>query len=488
MTSFLYLIDGYKVDHRRQYPPFTTRVYSNFTPRSSRVLGQDAVVAFGAQYLAQRYFEEVAQATFFDRDKDEVLREYQDFLDSYLGPNDVGVDHIAALHDLGYLPLELCAVPEGTLVPLRVPVLTVENTHPDFFWLTNYFETLLSNVLWMAMTSATTAYRYRKLISGHADIQGYDQSLVNWQGHDFSMRGLSGIESAELSGAGHLLSFTGTDSVPAIKMLEHYYPGGGFIAGSVPATEHSVMCAGGEVDEMATFERLMDLYPNGILSVVSDTWDFWNVIGKILPALKNKILSRDGKLVIRPDSGNPVDILCGDPHAPVGSLEFKGLIDSLWDIFGGTETPSGYRVLDSHIGAIYGDSITEERCRAILERLALKGYAAANIVFGIGSYTYQYVTRDTYGFAMKATWAEICGEESMLYKDPKTDNGVKKSARGRLAVVEDEHGTITMVDGLSLKEWKEHPTMLRPIWRDGEFLVHESLAEIRQRLHPGVAF
>lgn len=485
-APLIYLMDGYKLDHRRQYPPFTTGVYSNGTFRSSRIPGQNSVVFVGLQYLIQAYFEEAADI-FFSTSREQILADYQNFLDNYIGPgNGIGVEHIADLHELGYIPLEFWAVAEGTVVPLRVAPFTVESTHDHFAWVTNAFETLISNVLWMPCTSATTAYRYRQVLDSYAVLQGTDPFGVNFQGHDFSMRGMSGIESAALSGLGHLLSFTGTDSIPAIKLIEKYYPYGGFIAGSVPATEHSVMCAGGQETEMDTFERLFKVYPSGILSIVSDTWDFWSVVTKILPALKNQILARDGKIVVRPDSGDPVLIICGDPSAPVGSPEFKGLIECLWDIFGGTETALGYRILDSHIGAIYGDSITEQRAREICERLAVKGYASSNIVLGIGSYTYQYVTRDTYGFAIKATWAKICGEESFLSKDPKTDNGVKKSARGRIATVLDERGTITQVDNLSYKEWLEHPNLMRKVWADGQFEIYDGLDVIRHRLHPHV--
>lgn len=486
-TPLMLLLDGYKIDHRRQYPAHTEFVYTNGTYRSSRVPGQNEVVNFGVQGFCQKFFEEHAQDTFFNRPKDAVLAEYAEFLNNYLGPNDIGVDHIAALHDLGYLPLEVCSLPEGTLVPLRIPAFTIENTHPEFFWLTNYFETLMSNQIWLTSTSATTAYRYRRLIQAMTDLQGTDRSFVNWQGHDFSMRGMGGIDAAELSGAGHLLSFTGTDTVPAIEYVNRYYPGNGFVGGSVAATEHSVMCAGGKESERETFLRLLKLYPQGILSIVSDTWDFWGVIEYLLPSIRKEILGSDRKTVIRPDSGDPVKIICGDPNAPVGSVQFKGAVEALWDIFGGTETAQGYRVLDSHVGVIYGDSITEERCRAILEGLAAKGFAAANVVFGIGSYTYQYVTRDTYGFAMKATWVQIDGEEHLIQKSPKTDSGVKNSALGRIVVQRDsQSGRLVMIDGLTKKEQAEHDSLLRPIWRDGEALVYESFDEIRHRLHPDV--
>jgi Nicotinic acid phosphoribosyltransferase len=237
-----------------------------------------------------------------------------------------------------------------------------------------------------------------------------------------------------------LLSFTGTDTIPAIDWLEHFYNADAekeLIGGSVPATEHSVMCLGGNETEKETFLRLItEVYPKGIVSIVSDTWDYWKVVDKLLRELKPNIMSRDGKVVIRPDSGDPVKIVCGDPdsyNVPVR----KGTIEVLWDIFGGTINSKGYKQLDPHIGVIYGDSITLDRCRDICENLKQKGFASTNIVFGIGSYTYQYVTRDTFGFAMKATHGIVNGQPVDIYKDPITDDGVKKSAKGLLCVNND---------------------------------------------------
>ena len=476
------LVDVYKFGHRRQYPDGTTRVYSNFTPRSSRVLGQNEVVFFGLQYFLQRYLIDDVREDFFGLEKEYVLDKYQQRTESVLGKNNVGTDHIEALHDLGYFPLEFRALPEGTLCPLRVPMLTVENTHDDFFWLPNYIETLMSATLWMPCTSATTAYRLRTLLNQACEKTGGDPNFVQWQGHDFSMRGMAGLEAACLSGAGHLLSFSGTDTVPAIDFIETYYRNAepGLIGASVPATEHSVMSAGGEDDEIGTFERLLALYPQGIVSIVSDTWDLWAVLTKILPALKDRIKARYGKVVIRPDSGNPADILCGDPKAkPFDPARF-GVIQLLWEVFGGTTNSNGFKVLDPHIGAIYGDSIAYERAQEITQRLAANGFASTNIVFGVGSFSYQYATRDTYGFAMKATWARVNGEGRDLFKNPKTDDGVKKSARGRLSVVKDWNGKLAVNEQVTPTQ--EAMSLLQPVWRDGAFIRRQSFNEVRKTL------
>jgi nicotinamide phosphoribosyltransferase len=478
------LCDGYKVDHRRQYPEGTQFVYSNWTPRGSRIDGIDHVVNVGLQYFLKEYLQDQFDE-FFDADVDDVCAEYERRMNTYLGPNEIGSDHIRALHDLGYLPLEFKSLPEGALVPLRVPMFTVENTHPDFFWLVNYIETLMSNVLWMPMTSATIAKRMRGLLEEYAVKTGSPAEFVDWQGHDFSMRGMAGVESAVLSGIGHLTQFTGTDTIPAIEGVEKFYEKSAddyLIGGSVAATEHSVMCAGGEDDEQETYERLIELYPSGILSVVSDTWDLWKVITETLPALKDKIMARDGKLVIRPDSGDPADILCGTAgpeDSSFGTPVEKGVVELLWEIFGGTETETGHKLLDSHIGVIYGDSINFDRAKDILSRLEAKGFASANVVFGMGSFGYQYQTRDTFGFAMKATNVTINGVEKPIFKNPVTDNGLKKSLRGRIAVLSNtENGDYYAVDNAS--EWALKESHLQTVWRDGAFHKIYNFEEVRE--------
>lgn len=484
MTTFnpATLIDGYKLDHRRQYPEGTEFVYSNWTPRGSRT-GQKEVVFFGLQYFLEKYLGEEWEE-FFQTPLEHVVDSYAKRVNGYLGPNDVGTEHIAELWRLGYLPLEFRALPEGSLVPLRVPMLTVINTHPDFAWLVNYFETLMSSILWLPCTSATTAYTYRKALEYYAEETGADEGFIDWQGHDFSFRGMSGPEAAAMSGAGHLLSFTGTDTIPAIDLLENYYYGREtFVGGSVAATEHSVMCAGGDDNERETFLRLIDLYPAGILSVVSDTWDLWKVLTDIVPSLKTEIMEREGKLVIRPDSGDPVKIICGDPDAVAGTPAYKGVIELLWDTFGGTETDKGYRVLDSHVGAIYGDSITLERLNEILFLLKQKGFASSNMVFGMGSFTYQYVTRDTYGFAMKSTWVQINGEGRPIFKNPVTDDGLKKSAKGKIDVIDAGMTERPFYVALDERDGKENEfNKLKVVWRDGRFLRTQTLEDVRNEI------
>jgi nicotinamide phosphoribosyltransferase len=493
----LFLTDGYKTGHHQQYPKGTTLVYSNFTPRSNKYApkGCDQLVSFGQQMVMQQ-IHEAFQKDFFSKPKDEVCGEMKRELSMYLG-TDYDVAHFEALHDLGYLPIAVKALPEGTLVPIKVPVLTIYNTHPDFYWVTNYLETILSNLLWKPMTSATIAHTYRKVLTKWQEKTDAERGwFIDWQGHDFSMRGMDSVEAVISSGLGHLTSFLGSDSLPTIYGARKFYGATDTVCGSVNATEHSVMCAGSKEDEVGTFRRLLETYPTGILSVVSDTWDLWKVCTEHVVTLKEEILARDGKLVIRPDSGDPVDILCGsvdvftynDPNSP----QRKGVIELLWDVFGGTINEQGYKVLDSHIGAIYGDSITIDRADEICKRLEAKGFASTNVVLGIGSFTYQYNTRDTFGFAMKATYVEVetyargvVGKNTRIegreiFKDPITDDGTKKSATGLLHVTKHNENGYMLVDKVS---WEtEANGELQTIYKDGQFENTTTLTEIRERL------
>lgn len=521
----LLLTDFYKVHHTNMYPEGMSLLYSNFTPRKSRMKGVDKVVFFGLQHFIKTYLIELFNKEFFSVPLEKIIAEYKE---------EIGVDtsHIEALHKLGYLPLKIKALKEGTLCPIGVPCFTVYNTQPGFDWvlgwLTNYNETLISCMLWQPITSATIAHEYKKILVKYCMettgcTRAEAEEIVKWFGHDFSMRGMSSVESAILSGMGHLTSFTGTDTIPAIYQLKKSYNATGLIGASVPATEHSVMCMGTKEAEIDTFRRLLNLYPTGILSVVSDTWDLWKVVGPggLCAQLKKEILARDGKLVIRPDSGDPVDIICGiDPnnlqtneggrytisnYKKVTLEEEKGVIELLWDIFGGTMVTGAdgkqYKLLDSHIGAIYGDSITLDRATQICERLKAKGFASINIVLGIGSYTYQYNTRDTFGFAMKATYGEVttkkcdtdtkcssagpCFCETVecreIFKDPITDDGTKKSKKGLLQVGY-KLGTNEIICNDQQTWEQEGYGLLETVFENGKLVREVTLDEVREHL------
>lgn len=452
----LFLIDFYKFGHIDQYPKGIKRIWVNFTPRSTRVEGEKGVIFFGLQRFIKKVLLDQFNESFFERPWFMVEQDYKLLMKKTLGV-DARTDHIKQLWDHGKLPLDIYALPEGTYVPLGVPAMVIVNNQDWAFWLPNYIETMCSNNLWHACTSASTAHRYRKLFLKHAAAAGEtDFSFVDWQGHDFSYRGMSGDESAKMSGMGHLLSFSGTDTLPAILDANEYYQADLSCGGSVPATEHSVMCAGSKDSEQETFRRLIeDVYPTGVVSIVSDTWDLWKVLTEIVPALKDKILARQpagflpAKVVIRPDSGDPVKILTGDWDADINSPAYLGAIELLFRAVGGSAKPGGPIHLNK-AGLIYGDSITVDRANQILSRARIQGFSPYNFVFGIGSYTYQYVTRDTYNFAFKATAIEREFDDApndnydglrverrveAIFKAPVTSGDFsKKSARGIPAV------------------------------------------------------
>lgn len=845
------MCDGYKIDHIHQYLKETQIIGSNLTARGTRRKNVNKVVFFGLQYFIKEYLIKQWNENFFSKPKEEVLARFQRRINNYLGPNQVGVSHIAALHDLGYLPISIRALPEGSVYSLRIPSLFIVNTKDEFFWVTNYLETILSTTIWGPCTSATTAFEYKKILTKYALKTVGDTGFVQWQGHDFSFRGMYGFEAALMSGGAHLTSFTGTDTVPAIGWLEDYYNAdsdkelvGGSVAacyddkteiltnkgwklfkdldqtelvaqynkdrtiefvkpfkyfkdryqgkmikfnkngykyidiittpnhkmvrdkngqidffeagdfsyqnrngysnrnylvisgkskteskdltslerlkiafqadGSFPShpedytgergkgfpirfslkkerkkerliklcieanveykhskyengyysfwinvsenfekdfswvdlrdfsyqkakdfieelqfwdghkpdgkncicytsinkfnidilqgiaclaeiksqyneylddrkdrqiiyrltfqlnktlisgggcvreeidydgyvycvsvpskmivvrrnnivlicgnTEHSVACStilnfvekvritNGQITE----DELMDLadieyvkrlitevYPEGIVSIVADSFDYWNTITQTALKLKDVILDRKGKVVFRPDTGNPVKVVCGytadeiirhegkvyerltSPNAEEGNFgskltenEVKGSIECLWEIFGGTITATGYKLLDQHVGLIYGDSINLERAEAICAQLEAKGFASINVVYGIGSYTYQYVTRDTDQYAVKATFAKVDGKDINIYKKPKTGDGMKNSAIGLVAVFKDEKGEFYLKDRAT---WHEVENCeLKEVYRNGKLLIDQKLSDIRKRLN-----
>lgn len=487
MLNPMLMCDFYKLSHREQYPTGTEIVYSTLVPRSNKHYHHsNNVVVYGFQAFIKKYLIDYFNKEFFDQPKQQVVEDYKRIVKHALGKENPPTAHIEKLHDLGYLPIQIRALEEGTVVKPGTPILTVENTHSDFFWLTNYLETIISTQTWQPMTSATLSYDLRTLFDNYAMETVGNTNDVDFQGHDFSMRGMSSLESSELSSSAHLLSFKGTDTVPAIPFLEQYYNANvenELVGASISATEHSVMCANGDyetMNEYNTYHRLLtEIYPEGVFSVVSDTWDFWKVMTETLPQLKDIIMKRNGKVVIRPDSGDPVKILCGDPNA-LTEWERKGAVEVLWDTFGGTLTDKGYKLLDSHIGLIYGDSINYERAEKIFELLKEKGFASTNVVLGIGSFSFQFNTRDTHGFAIKATYTKGQYGEKLIYKDPKTDNGTKKSHKGRVVVYKDG----TVIDSLKLHDWLQYQNkdQLKILFDNGKLTRETSLSEIREKL------
>lgn len=540
--------DGYKLGHRVQYPQNTDLVFCNYTARSTRRTNTKKVCFAGLQPFVKHFLIHVWNTEFFQKPLEEVTAKFQRQIRAYLNTQDVDVSHIEELHKLGYLPIEIWSLPEGTEHELKIPSMVIWNTDKRFFWLPNFLETAISTNLWGICTSTTTAHNYKKLFTKYALETVGNTDFVPWQGHDFSFRGMFGSEAACMSGAGHLFSFCGTDTIPAIGYLEDYYNADvekEIVGGSVNATEHSVSCSiildfvqkvRGTRDNL-TEDELMSLadieyvkylitevYPTGIVSIVADSFDYWNTITNTARVLKDVILARNGKVVFRPDTGDPVKVVTGDvfitadvtydslrtavkektaiyskgsyievkdvnnnsAHSNTISKkidnptpEQKGSIEVLWEIFGGTVSEKGYKILDPHVGLIYGDSITYERAEAICERLKLKGFASTNLVYGIGSFTYQYVTRDTDGYAIKATYIEIDNKSLNIFKAPKGAE-FKKSAKGLTAVYRSEDGEFYLKDEATWDDIK-HCSFV-PVFRNGELLKDYTLQEVRSNL------
>lgn len=544
--------DWYKPSHISMYDKRSEIVQDNMTPRNMKHFihfadNDQRVMMAGLQGFIKWFLIDMFDENFFKKSKEEAIEQYKEICDLSIGPNMVETWGFEKLHDLGYLPLEIRSIPEGTLSPVQVPLFTIQNTHPDFYWLPNFLESVISAETWKTITTATTFWQYRKLSEKWA-AETCDNNLhVPFQNHCFAYRGESGTHDAAQSEFGQLINSMGTDTIPAILYANRYYNmKGKFVAGSIPASEHSVATTNigfivgrlqGENPDLTLDEArflaeveflrryITEIFPKGFVSYVADSYDFWAIIAKAAAILKQDIMARDGRVVFRPDSGIPEHIIAGyryigdfetydeavtaaweSEKAEVVSVkgkyyniefdedtdyldiepsdlqdhEVKGAVECLWDIFGGEVNSKGYKVLDTHVGLIYGDSITVARAKDIFERLKEKGFASSNIVYGVGSFTTQYTTRDSLGMAVKATGAVIDGQQIMVVKEPKTDLG-KKSAKGFLKVVRDENGELKLVDNCQLEDVQSDDNELRRVFYNGKLIVDEDLTTIRER-------
>lgn len=482
------LCDFYKTTHMRQFPHGTTQLTSYFTPRMSRLKSCNSIVVFGIQSFCKEYLQDYFNENFFNRPAHEVVNEYKRILNYSLGYGLFNEGAILYLHSLGYLPVQINALPEGTRCPIHVPFLEMKNTHPDFAWVPQFLESFMSSELWHPMISATVGTLYRDIVNRYYDKTVDDNVPRAKALGDFSFRGQECMNSAVKSSAGWCLSFLNTATVPAIPWLEKNYlcnceieP----VAYGAVSTEHSVMCSNYAVDgsEKNFLRKLLyELYPNDNFSVVSDSYDYWNLVNNILPELREDILNHNGTMLIRGDSGDPVDI--------VTNTVFK-----LWEIFGGTENQKGYKVLNPHVKALYGDSITVQRCEKIFKILEDNGFAANNVSLGVGSFSMQCIeedgilkpfTRDTFGMAVKATHGVINEKEVQIFKNPKTDTAnFKKSLKGLCSVYKDENGVLQVQDGLYQSERNKRGSLLVPVFKDGHMLKQYTLNDVRQNLWNG---
>ncbi len=511
----LFYSDGYKPGHKRMLAKGTTRLYGTWIPRSFKHApkGIDEIVSIGHQ-LTWKWIHDEFKQNFFKLKKKKAMQFARD-MSLYLGQEYDG-KHFGALWKLGYLPIEVQALPEGITTGNNIPHQTFMNTVDGFGWLTLYLETIVSALSWKMPTSATLALQYKKVVTEWVMKTDPEQAyLIPFLCHDFSSRGLDPFSMLS-SGLGHASSFRGSDSLIVIPGARYFYGESEdeVCINSVNASEHSVSTT--KIFTCGEKQMIIDWlkeFPVGILSIVADTFDLWKLLLEYLadPEVKALIMARDGKLVVRPDSGDPVDIICGkrsskghnfkiyndyleavkfygeDYFDKISEAEFKGVIEILGDIFGYTVNEQGYKVLDPHIGAIYGDSINLERQLQIYQRLAVKGFAATNIVLGVGSFTYQFNTRDTFGFAAKGAWFEV--EEGgvktgyNIYKDPITDDGSKKSLKGFQFVYKDQEGKIQVESEVNEGHAYNGTNLLRRIYRDGVFYNQTTLTEIREKLN-----
>lgn len=484
-TNPMLLIDFYKAVHAEMLPKGITKSVSYFTPRMSRVKRWNTVVHFGLQGFLKTYLIDYFNREFFDRPEEEIMAEYTRIMDWSLGAGTYNPAKIRRLHQLGYLPVEVVSLPEGTRVPMHCPIFGITNTHPDFAWLPQSLESLISAEMWHPMIAATVGDTYREIVEYWYDMTCDDSAPRARALGNFDFRGEECLESAVKAAAGWGLSFLNTATVPAVPYLEQMYncdctkeP---VLFGS-PSTEHSVMCSNFAVDgdEITLLRRLLtEIYPHTSFSCVCDSYDYWNVVENILPQIKPEIMNHKGCFLVRGDSGDCMKV--------VTETVFK-----LWDIFGGTVNSKGYKVLDPHIKAIYGDSITVQRCGEIYKILEEHGFAANNVSLGVGSFSFQCIeeegelkpfTRDTFSSCIKATYCEIESKPTPIFKNPR-EGGFKKSQKGCCKVFD--------VDGLFYDDgytWEEVSTdpanLLQPVFKDGCMIREESLGMIRSRLHNG---
>nr|WP_024835487.1 nicotinamide phosphoribosyltransferase domain-containing protein [Clostridium sp. 12(A)] len=479
------LIDFYKAVHSDMINPKMTKSVSYYTPRMSRVDRWDKVVMFGLQMFCKTWLVDYFNDNFFYLNREEVISEYERVLDASLGKGIYDSIKIREIHKLGYLPIEIVALPEGTLVPIHVPMFGITNTHPGFAWLPQALESLISAEMWYPQITATVGKTYRDIVNKYYSLTCDDNIPRAKALGAFDFRGDMCVDAALKAGAGWCMSFLNTATVPVIPYLEDMFncdcTSEPVAFGSV-STEHFVMCSNYAIDgdEITFLKRLLtELYPHTSFSCVLDSYDYWNVIDNILPQLYDEIMDHDGCMMMRGDSGDCVDV--------VTKTVFK-----LWNLFGGTLNKKGYKVLDPHVKAIYGDSITIQRCEEIYKILMENGFACSNVVLGVGSFSMHCIeennilkpfTRDTFSSCIKACYAEVDGKCYPVFKDPK-DGGFKKSQKGICHVHLNEDGELVYKDEYTTESIPEG-NLLQTVFKDGELIKEYSLKEIRDILNGG---
>lgn len=455
-TSIILNTDSYKVSMYRQYPAATTGVYSYIESRGGRY---DRTVFFGLQAFIKEYLlNPITQADIDIAD---------DILTAHGEPfNREGWEYILREHD-GYLPVVIKAVPEGTVVPVKNVLATIENTDPECFWLTTWLETALLRAIWYPTTVATQSWHIKQVIKDFLEKTG-DPSTINFKLHDFGARGVSSLESAGIGGAGHLVNFMGTDTISGVLFAREYYNAG--IAGfSIPAAEHSTITSWGRENEVKAYENMVRQFgrAGSIVAVVSDSYDIFNAASKIWGEdLRQLVIDSGATIVIRPDSGDPVKV----------NLR---LVEILGEKFGYTTNAKGFKVLNN-VRLIQGDGVNELTIRSILGAFMAMGWSADNIAFGMGGALLGAPQRDDQKFALKCSSACINGTWVDVQKDPITDAG-KRSKKGRVELWEsggEYHSSVEQPKGWTDRglAWKP---LLQKVFENGKLYNEISFEEVR---------
>lgn len=481
--SFMLMADTYKNTNPDAMPKGLTRLVSYITPRKSMFKNIDKVVFFGLQGFIQEFLINLVNETFFKRDKEEVLAEYKSYLDTQIGEQSYDLSRIAALHDLGYLPIKMKALPEGSLVNMGVPCIELTNTHPDFAWVVQWIECIAQSELFGTCNWATMAHEYRKLANDFYEktTDGANPAMAM---ADFGFRGL-GVDNGIRASSSWLLSFDKTSTIPAMQYIDKMYNAEcakNHIGIGAVSLEHATVCSNLAIckTEESLLRRLLTtVYKDTSFSYVSDSFDYWSLVNDTLPKLKKEIMEHNGKFLVRPDSGDIVEI----------SVK---TVQKLYEIFGGSVNSKGYKELNPKVGIIYGDGCQYSKIEEIWTKLEKLGFAADTILFGVGAFSFTAMctpedgmvclTRDTFGFAMKSTDCVINGKEYTIQKNPKTDqNHLKKSHKGLCCVTKDGDDYVCH-DGYT-SETLPADNLLMTVYRDGQFVRTTNFADIRERLN-----
>ena len=459
MTNFPLFTDSYKLTHHKMYPPGTEYIGSYFESRSGGEFGH--AVFFGLQYLLDNYLEGWCV------DKNDV-KEAAAFSAKHFGQDVFNADGWNYIADElnGELPISIRAVPEGTLVPEGNVLLTIENTDPKCAWLVNHIETLLVQ-LWYPTTVATISFMQKMVLLKALEETG-DPAAIDFKLHDFGYRGSTSVESAAIGGSAHLVNFQGSDTIAGMELLQDHYDAD-MPAFSVPAAEHSTITAWGEEGEVDAYAHILKTFPKGLVSVVSDSWNIYDACEKLWgEELHDEVVSFDRTLVVRPDSG--------DPHEVVPRC-----LDILGDKFGFTNNEKGFKVLPPYIRLIQGDGISRHTIPTIVEAIKRAGWSLDNVVFGSGGGLLQDCNRDTMRFAFKASWATVNGETRDVYKRPASDP-TKNSKRGKLKLVESRAGDTLNTVALD----DPGQDLLQEVFRNGRIMRRTHIGEVRERANEGL--